>query len=98
MFLQHGLFASADSWVINKKNSLGIQLANAGFDVWFGNSRGNKYSRGHTEEKRYDPYWGRYWDFTVFDLARDLFESIEFVSKQTGKNNMQFIGHAHGAT
>ena len=27
VFLQHGLFASADSWVINKEKSLAIQLA-----------------------------------------------------------------------
>ena len=66
VFLQHGLFASADSWIISKEKSLAVQLANQGFDVWLGNARGSKYSRGHTA---HDEYWGKYWEFTIDDLA-----------------------------
>lgn len=63
---------------MNRQSSLAFQLANQGYDVWLGNSRGNKYSRGHEE---YDEYWGQYWNFNIFDLATDLNENIDWVLK-----------------
>jgi len=63
--------------------------------VWLGNSRGNKYSRGHEE---WDEYWHQYWDFNLFDLAHDVEENIDFVLKETGKSRVSFIGSGHGAT
>lgn len=50
VFLQHGLFDSADCWVVNtKEKSPAFILAEMGYDVWLGNSRGNKYSVGHVD-------------------------------------------------
>lgn len=72
MFLQHGVLDSADTWLLMDRNSsLGYMFADAGFDVWIGNSRGNKYSRNHTSLNPDNwPFNGKFWDWTWDDMAQ----------------------------
>lgn len=61
-FLFHGLFLSGEDWVaLGPEKSLAFILADAGYDVWLGNARGNMHSRKHV---KYNPTWnGKFWDF-----------------------------------
>ena len=83
IFLQHGTLDSADDWIINEEqNSIGLRLANEGYDVWLGNSRGNKYSL-NTAKKMTDK---EYWDFSFQEMAwYDLPANVKYVLNLTGQ-------------
>jgi lysosomal acid lipase/cholesteryl ester hydrolase len=97
VLLQHGLLDSSFTWVSNfPYQSLGYILVDAGYDVWFGNNRGNTYSRNHTT-KNPDDGTNDFWAFTWDELALiDVPTMINFVLDNTGCPSINWIGHSEG--
>ena len=57
-------------------------LARMGYDVWLGNSRGNKYSLGHTTYSTKD---SAYWQFDWEDMGQyDIIANFEYMVAKTG--------------
>jgi len=58
VFFQHGILDSADCWISHNSNvAPAFQAARAGYDVWLGNSRGNKYSHSYNGDISKSKYW-----------------------------------------
>lgn len=95
VILQHGLFDSAVTWIINfPHQSFGYILADAGFDVWLINSRGNKYS--HSSVK-YTPDQREFWAFSWDEMSLiDVPAVVDYVTNTTGVDKLHYIGHSEG--
>ncbi|CAL1528652.1 unnamed protein product [Lymnaea stagnalis] len=95
--LQHGLLASCTNFLTNLVNqSLAFILADAGADVWLGNSRGNIYSTNHTH---LDPKKDKFWEFSWDEMAKyDLPAVLKFVLKTSAVDQVYYVGHSQGTT
>ncbi|GAM29243.1 hypothetical protein SAMD00019534_124190, partial [Acytostelium subglobosum LB1] len=95
VLLQHGLLDSSITWIINEPSeSLAYILADAGYDVWMGNNRGNTYSTNHTTIPVTDK---RFWEFSFDHMGwYDLPTTVNYVRLATSYNSMPYIGHSEG--
>ena len=95
VFLQHGLMDSSSTWVMNgPSDSLAFVLADEGYDVWLGNSRGNTHSKKHV---RYTPHDAEFWDFTFNELAVfDIPACLNYMMKVGNRTELHYIGHSQG--
>ncbi|CAF4863832.1 unnamed protein product [Pieris macdunnoughi] len=101
VFLQHGLQSSANAFLgIDVDTSLAYNLADRGFDVWLGNSRGVENSRRHLFlDPDSDSTKRQFWDFTFEEIALiDLPRMIDFALSHTGQDKLHYVGHSQGGT
>ncbi|KAJ2864365.1 cholesterol esterase [Coemansia aciculifera] len=93
----HGFMLSSECFVCHPDwiNILPFRLAEAGYDVWLGNSRGNKYSYKHM---RYAPDDRRFWDFSIDEIANiDVPTTVSYILKETGASSLTYIGFSQGS-
>ena len=69
VFLQHGLFSSAEWWIMNGASSPAFILADAGYDIWLGNNRGSVYSRKN-DHLNPDTQGAEFFDYSFFELGQ----------------------------
>lgn len=72
-------------------------LADKGYDVWLGNTRGNKYSRKHVH---LDPDWDdSFWYYSFQDMGEhDVPANIDYIRKYTGAKKVAIGGHSQGTS
>jgi pimeloyl-ACP methyl ester carboxylesterase len=97
VLLVHGISLSSTCWVVNGPDeSLGFILADAGYDVWMHNTRGNTFSRGHKSLKDTD---SAFWDFSMDAMAlMDLPAVIDYILSTTGAPKLSIVSHSQGST
>lgn len=103
VFLQHGLLSSSADWLLSgPERALAFILADAGYDVWLGNARGNTYSRKHVSMNSDET---AFWDFSWHEMALyDVPAEIDFVyamrelERNDTRKNLLYVGHSMGTT
>ena len=97
VLLQHGINGSGVDWIFNGEDaSLTYMLANAGFDVYLGNSRGNRYSREHVS---LDPKSKEFWGFSFQEMGeKDVPANFKAIRELSGVNKITYIGHSQGTS
>ncbi|XP_074601535.1 gastric triacylglycerol lipase-like isoform X2 [Brevipalpus obovatus] len=91
-FIKHTVNSSQTKEV---GNNLGFVLANLGYDVWLGNSRGTTYSKKHTH---YDVKDKRFWKFSTDEMIKyDIPAGIDYILHATGRESLAYVGHSQVA-
>lgn len=96
VFFQHGLLDSADGWVCNEESRcLPYIMANNGYDVWLGNSRGNKYCKKHL---KYSPKDFEFWQFSLHEMGNyDLPAELTYIKEVNLTHQpIVYFGHSQG--
>ncbi|KAF9898328.1 cholesterol esterase [Lobosporangium transversale] len=96
VLLYHGFMMCSEVWLCNldEERNLAFVLAEAGYDVWLGNARGNKYSLKHMFLK---PHENKFWEFGMDELAMfDMPDTVDYILARTGAPSLVYIGFSQG--
>lgn len=97
VYLHHGLLMNSEIWVANAtaSNSIAFKLADAGYEVWLGNNRGNKYSKKHI---RRSPNSREFWNFCLDEFAMyDIPSIVDYILRYTRQDSLTYIGFSQGS-
>jgi lysosomal acid lipase/cholesteryl ester hydrolase len=96
VLLWHGFMMNSEVFVCSpdREKNLAFLLADWGFDVWLGNTRGNKYSYKHRVHK---PTERAFWDFSLDELAAfDLPDTVDYILEETDQKQLAYVGFSQG--
>ncbi|KAK9324854.1 Alpha/Beta hydrolase protein [Lipomyces orientalis] len=97
VYLHHGLLMNSEVWVCltDPKRCLPFLLVERGYDVWFGNNRGNKYSKKHLFLQSTD---NAFWNFSMDEFALyDIPDTIDYILSTTCQKSLAYIGFSQGS-
>ncbi|KAM0542747.1 hypothetical protein ACHAPJ_012630 [Fusarium lateritium] len=87
---------NSEVWVslTDEQRCLPFELVERGYDVWFGNNRGNKYSKKSIHQS---PTSNAFWDFSIDEFAfHDIPDSISYILDTTQQESLSYIGFSQG--
>ena len=92
-YLQHGLLDTCATFLMNGQNaSRGFILADLGFDVWQGNTRGNTFSSFSIQKNIEED---EFWDFSLDEIAKyDLPATLQYVLDKNGAEQLSYVAHS----
>ena len=95
-FIQHGLAADSESYLLDGDDATAFKFARLGYDVWLGNNRVSQYSRRHETLDPNDPEdEEQYFDFSFWELGKyDAPAQIDYVRDYTGYDKVSYMGHS----
>jgi lysosomal acid lipase/cholesteryl ester hydrolase len=98
VLFQHGILATSDDFVIAPPGQgPAFVAAEAGYDVWLGNSRGNRYSLKHETLNSYIDT--SYWEHSFAEIGKyDLPAFLSFITEETGNKKVSIVAHSQGTT
>lgn len=96
-YIYTGFASSAADFVIGGNGaSLAYLIADNGYDVWLGNSRGNIYSQNHQvlQNTSID-----FWDFSFHEIGMyDLPAIIDYALHKVNGTSLTYLGYSQGTT
>lgn len=92
VMLMHGLFVgSFDYLILGRNKALGYLLADNNFDVFLGNSRGNRHATVNKQKANHSTLW----NFSFNEIGcYDVAAMIDYILNLTGAKRLFYVGHS----